>query len=120
MEAGLKKLFAAVSAGLAASLAVGGTPVLAQDAPIVVRGPSYEAQIRRVTYRDLNLASYAGERQLVSRVNHAVREVCRDDDDHAYGLSQTNFYNCTIGAWRSAHPQMIGAVNRARQLAYRR
>lgn len=111
---------AAVLAGVVAFLASGGPPAIAQDNQIIVQAPSGNVRGERVAYYDLNLATRAGEQTLYRRVSHAVERVCLHDEGRWYGMTQPDFIGCTEGAWRSARPQMIGAVFRARQMAYRR
>lgn len=112
---------AAVMAGVAASLVPGSTPAMAQEstAQIIVQGPTANIRGERVPYYDLNLATRAGEQALYRRVSNAVEHVCLHDEGRWYGMTQPDFIGCTEGAWRSARPQMVGAIFRARQLAYR-
>jgi UrcA family protein len=112
---------AAVLAGLGASFVFAGAPALAQEATIVVQtAPPANMRIERVSYRDLNLATKAGEQSLQRRVNQAVERVCLQDKGRWYGLGEPAYTYCTWGAWERARPQMVGAVHRARQLATNR
>ena len=63
---------------------------------------------RNVGFRDLDLASAAGQKTLVRRVSGAVREVCRPAGDP---LSESY---CQSYAWRGARPQIELALNQAR------
>jgi UrcA family protein len=110
----------AIIAGAAASLIFMSPPALAQDGPIVVRGPEmlrgpdWEGRIQRVSYRDLNLLTFEGQRMLHERVGTAVRRVCMDASDR---LTETHDRECMAGAWRSAQPQMNYVIRRAHQYA---
>ena len=69
---------------------------------------------RVVSYRDLNLASLAGEKTLNRRVGGAVRIVCSES------VPDGDFYQemlCDKHAWGGARPQIALAVMRARQIA---
>ena len=122
MVARINPTVAAAAAGVVASLALGGAPAMAQDssAQIIVQGPAANVRGERVPYYDLNLATRAGEQTLYRRVSNAVERVCLHDEGRWYGMGEPDFITCTERSWRSARPQMIGAVYRARQLAYRR
>ncbi|HVK93007.1 MAG TPA: UrcA family protein [Mycoplana sp.] len=110
----------AVLVGVAASFAVAGSPASAQ-AVIYVTSPQIpNLRAQRVSYWDLNLATPAGAQTLHRRVGNAVENVCLYDEGRWYGLSVPGYTYCASGAWRRARPQIIGAVHRARQLAYYR
>ena len=113
------RTIAAVAGGLAASLFL-SSPVGAQESPIVVQGPGSDRHIERVPVHDLNLASREGAQTLYRRVSNAVENVCLHDQGRWYGMTQPDFITCTEGAWRGARPQMIGMLDRARRMAYRR
>lgn len=69
---------------------------------------------RVVSYRDLNLATLAGEKTLNRRVGGAVRIVCSES------VPDGDFYQemlCDKHAWGGARPQIALAVMRARQIA---
>lgn len=73
-----------------------------------------EVPRRLVSYRDLNLATLAGEKTLNTRVRGAVKDVC------AESVPSGEFhivYSCRGYAWRGARPQIARAVMRARELA---
>jgi UrcA family protein len=109
---------AAVLAGVAASMFFVSSPAFTQyDAPIIVTAPPSYAQVERVSYRDLNLATRYGEQALYMRVSNAVERVCDYDQLNLYSDIQRGYLTCSNGAWRTARPQMVGAVYRAR-LAY--
>lgn len=120
MVARINRTTAAVVAGVAASLTIGVLPAMAQqDAEIIIQAPSGDVRAARVPYQDLNLATRAGEKALVLRVSNAVENVCLGDEGRWYGMTQPDYLACTDRAWRGARPQVIGAVFRARQVAYR-
>lgn len=121
MVARVKSRIAAVVAATAASFAFLTPPAVAQQGVIYVQtAPPENLRIERVRYADLNLATRAGERALDSRVTRAVEHVCLYDQNRWYGLGEPDYNYCTWGAWRRARPQMMGAVYRARSLAYYR
>ena len=69
---------------------------------------------RLVSYRDLNLASLAGEKMLNRRVGGAVKIVCSES------VPGGDFYqelSCHKHAWGGARPQIALAVMRAREIA---
>lgn len=110
---------AAVLAGTAASIGLAIPPASAQETPIVVQSlPRANIRVARVPIWDLNLATRVGEQSMHRRVSRAVERVCDYDPVRAYGLSEPDYNYCTSGAWQRARPQMIGAVHRARALAY--
>ena len=116
-----KGRIAAVLAATAASFAFLTPPALAQQGTIYIQTvPPENLRIEHVGYADLNLATRAGERALDSRVSRAVEHVCLYDQNRWYGLGDPDYTYCTWGAWRRARPQMMGAVYRARRLAYYR
>lgn len=110
----------AALAASAASLVAMSSPASAQESPIVVVGPDSATHIERVPVHDLNLATRAGAQTLYRRVSNAVERVCLHDEGRWYGMTQPDFVTCTEGAWRGARPQMVGMLDRARRLAYRR
>jgi UrcA family protein len=90
-------------------------PAVSKEKPVVVTAPSDENPTRRVSYRDLNLATTLGEKILFRRVSYAVSGVCNE----AIGPN-ADFYgemSCRKDAWSGARPQMAQAVQRARELA---
>lgn len=109
---------AAMMVGVAAVLIFAGPPAQAQDGQIIVQAPSANVRGERVSYYDLNLATRAGERSLKRRVGGAVERVCLYDEGVWYGLAVPDYNQCANRAWSGARPQMIGAVYRARMLAY--
>ena len=93
-----------------ALLAVGTSPVLAET---VVTGQRTsiddEGRLTRlVSFRDLDLATPAGEKRLMRRVGGAVRYVCSPASDF---LSETS---CAHYARRGARPQIARALELAR------
>ena len=112
---------AAVLAGVGASFVFLGLPAAAQQGVIYVQtAPPENMRIERVGYWDLNLATPAGVQTLHRRVGRAVEHVCLYDPGRWYGLSEPDYNYCSWESWRRARPQMIGAVYRARMLAYGR
>lgn len=102
------------ASALAITAFVGVVPVGAQNTPVTVYGEPSDVRTERVSYRDLNLATPAGEKILTQRVGGAVRRVCSDTGH--IGLYSDRFY-CTSGAWKDARPQMSRAIARAREIA---
>jgi UrcA family protein len=100
-----------------AGLAIAVPAVAKDQKPVVVTGPEPDEQMvrRLVSYRDLNLATAAGESVLVKRVGYAVREVCYEAVEERANLSLT--VACRGDSWRGAKPQIDRAVLRARQMA---
>jgi UrcA family protein len=103
----------------ACAITLGGlaiaAPAIAKEKPVVVTAPQDEVPTRRVSYRDLNLATPLGEKTLFSRVGYAVKGVCNE----ATG-SNAEFYaemSCRKGAWSGARPQIAQAIQRAHELA---
>ena len=83
--------------------------------PVVVTGPSADAVTRKVSYRDLNLASLPDQKILNKRVRGAVSGVCHElngPNDEAF----IQMY-CRDELWRGARPQIAEAVLRAQQFA---
>jgi UrcA family protein len=108
---------AAVLAGAAAVIGFAAAPASAQQGIVYIQAPP-NLRIERVSYWDLNLASPAGEQILRRRVEGAISDVCLEDHGRWYGLSDPDYTHCVAGAWSRARPQIVGAVYRARQLAY--
>lgn len=74
----------------------------------------HDAPTRIVSYRDLNLATLAGEKTLNGRVRGAVRIVCSES---VPGGDFRQEYACHNFAWSGARPQIARAVMRAREIA---
>jgi len=110
---------AAILAGVLASPFLAPPIAMAQEAQIIVQGPAANTRGERVPYHDLNLATRDGERALILRVSNAIERVCLHDEGRWYGLAEPDYLSCTERSWRGARPQVVGAVFRARQLAYR-
>lgn len=106
---------AATSAALALIVGAAGAALAAPPESATVIGQRFEEGLSKaVSYRDLNLASLAGERTLNRRVGGAARAVCEP------GHSSTNdrdFSDCIAYAWGGAKPQIALAVQRAREMA---
>ena len=108
-------------AATAASLVFLTAPASAQQYPIVVQSmPQPNLRVERVGYRDLNLATRAGEQTLHRRVGQAVERVCLYDEGRWYGLAEPEYNYCNWESWKRARPQMAGAIYRARLAAYGR
>ena len=89
-------------------------PAAAQNKNVVVTAPSQDLLIRRVSYRDLDLATLGGEKILVSRVGYAVKDLCLES------VGPADFYaefGCRGDVWSGARPQIKQAVQRARELS---
>lgn len=83
---------------------------------VVVTGTSDELVTRQVRYRDLDITSAQGERELIERVHFAVNSVCHEAVGGRVGyLRQT--MSCQARSWSSAQPQIERAVERARDIA---
>ena len=98
-----------------AGVATVAAPAEAKKRPVVVTGPSTDTVTRKVSYRDLNLASLPDQKILHKRVRGAVSGVCYE----ANGPSPEIFIQmaCRDNAWRGARPQIANAVLRAQQIA---
>jgi len=99
---------------------VGGAPAFARNA-IVVEAPNPEDVVsRHISYDDLNLARPAGERALDHRVKYAINSLCSEVTD---GLNSTTWLGyadtrkCSIRVWGQARPQIVLALERAREIA---
>lgn len=104
----------------ALALTAGGlfamTPAaVARERPVVVIAPASDLPTRRVSYADLNLASLAGEKTLLTRVSRAVKWVCME----SVGPSPLYYaeQGCRSYAWRGARPQIDRAMQRHREIA---
>jgi UrcA family protein len=96
------------------------SPAQAKSAPVVVTAHRVgELPTRRVSYRDLNLASATDQATLQSRVGSAVKQVCGERIQNAEKtLAAFNRYSACRGfAWSGARPQVAAAIDRARALA---
>ena len=107
----------AMLAGMAASLTVPVTPAAAQDNEVVVRGLPQGAQMRLVSYRDLNLNIIAHRKILDERVARAVRQVCKFEGKDYLAK---DYRMCADRAWAGAGPQITRAYVQASRLAYGR
>jgi UrcA family protein len=84
--------------------------------PVVVTATSQDIPVRYVTYRDLNLTNPAGASKLVSRVKHAVNDVCFESvgEDYTRRFAQRD---CREVTWQGAQPQIDRAIQRATDIA---
>ena len=105
------------AAGTAAAVIVGAAgAALAQppEGATVIGQRAEEGMSARVSYRDLNLASLAGEQTLNRRVGGAARFVC---EPGPAALNDRGFSDCVTYAWKGAKPQIALAVQRAHEIA---
>jgi UrcA family protein len=106
---------------VATAITAGGLFIFSPEAsarpPIVVTAP--DIAVRHVSYADLNLASLSGEKTLNRRVGSAVDSVCIEAVGSDTSTLAGNIANrrCNRGAWNGARPQIVRAVERARQIA---
>lgn len=109
------KCIATCGAILVASAAI-ATVVIPAEAkpPIVVTGPSSDTITRHVSFRDLNLATKAGEKALRRRVSYTASDICYELNSD---LSVHAKMECRKDAIFDARPQIARAVLRARQMA---
>lgn len=109
----------ALSMMAALSVTLGGLaiayPAFAQNKTVVVTATKDDLPTRRVSYRDLNLASPAGEKVLLHRVRYAVRDVCLESTGP--GAQFYEELGCRREAWNGARPQIQTALQRAREIA---
>ena len=80
-------------------------PVVTGQRPALV---DEDRLTRSVGFRDLDLASAAGQKTLLRRVSGAVRFVCRPAGDF---IEEST---CHSYAWRGARPQIALALDQAR------
>ena len=115
-----KALSLCAAVALTALSAAVVTPAQARPAQVVVTAQrASELPTRRVSYRDLNLASATDQATLQSRVGFAVKQVCGERAQHAEKTlaSFTRYSACRGFAWNGARPQVAAAVDRARARA---
>ena len=98
-----------------AGIAIAAPAVAKQPKTVVVTAPDADIPTRRVSYRDLNLVTLAGERTLNRRVGQAVRSVCFESvgTEAAFQLE----FSCRKESWDGARPQIARAIQRARDIA---
>jgi UrcA family protein len=101
-------VIAALLSGIVAS-SVCGSPVAAQEPPVVVYGEAANANNERVSFADLNLASASEQTRLQHRVGGAIERVC-DIDLGRDGLQDRGYYACANNAWGAAAPQIAEAI----------
>lgn len=85
------------------------SPAAAQEPPVIVYGEALGANIERVQFADLNLASVRDQSRLHNRVGGAIERVCGIDLGRD-GLQDRGFYSCANAAWGAAAPQIAEAV----------
>ena len=99
-------VIAALLSGMAAFAYA--APASAQQ-PVVVYGEALNANIERVAFADLQLASLSGQKRLHQRVGGAIERVC-DLDVGRQGLQDRGYYSCADAAWGAAAPQIAEAI----------
>jgi len=107
-----------VASALTAAVMLGAAAAPAIAEPVVVTATNPDDVVSRdVSYRDLNLASAAGEQALVKRVRHVVSDVCTEavGGSRGYLLDQSD--SCKDASWQGASLQIDRAVQRARDIA---
>jgi UrcA family protein len=106
---------AATSAALALIVGAAGAALAEPPGSATVIGQRFEEGLSKaVSYRDLNLASLAGEQTLNRRVGGAARAVC---EPVGLNTNDRDFSSCIDYAWSGAKPQIALAVQRAREIA---
>jgi UrcA family protein len=101
-------VIAALLSGIVA-VSVCSAPAAAQEPEFTVYGESTNAQIERVAFADLDLASVRDQSRLNHRVGGAIERVC-DLDLGRDGLQDRGYYACANNAWGAAAPQIAEAV----------
>ena len=98
-----------------AGIAIAAPAVAKSPKTVVVTAPDTDVPTRRVSYRDLNLLTLAGEKTLNKRVGMAVRSVCFESvgSESEFSLE----YSCRRDSWAGARPQIDRAIQRARDIA---
>lgn len=81
------------------------------------RGDGPATLSRAVSYRDLNLATYEGQRVLKMRIRATARDICRELGEGS-GNGGPLLRSCEADAVRSARGQMRFAVTRAQSRSY--
>ena len=85
------------------------SPASAQNPPVVVYGEAINADVERVAFADLDLASARDQGRLHNRVGGAIERVCQIDLGRD-GLQDRGFYSCSNAAWGAAAPQIAEAI----------
>lgn len=104
---------AVVLAGMAALAPL--ETAAAQNRELFVYGEPEYTRTEHVKFADLDLATSAGARKLASRVDGAVKEVCRFEPE--IRLQPSDYHACATDSWANAQPQIDRAVARAQELA---
>lgn len=107
-------LFASVAL-TAGGLVAFSAPASAQGQQLVIVSERADNPVRRVSLKDLNLATAEGEKILSRRVRRAVSSACHEAVGHRLNLQADQ--SCRDLAWDGAKPQMALAVQRAREIA---
>jgi UrcA family protein len=129
MRAHITTACAALTLGAAAALA---TPAAAQYA-YSTSGETYVGEVvvpgrygpngpntlsRVVSYRDLDLTTYAGQRELKLRIRDTARDVCRELGEGRGSGGSLLGRSCVEDAVQGARGQMRFAVARAQARSY--
>lgn len=115
-----KALSLCAAVAMTAVSLLAATPVLAKSRSVVVTAQRVsDLPTRRVSYRDLNLASVVNQRTLDRRVSYAVKDVCRINDYYSDRTlkSYGHYLACSDIAWGGARPQIAAAIARAQAMA---
>jgi UrcA family protein len=98
-----------IAALLSAMAICNSSPASAQEPPVFVYGEALDANVERVSFADLDLASARGQARLHHRVGGAIERVC-DLDLGRQGLQDRDYYRCADSAWGAAAPQIADAL----------
>jgi UrcA family protein len=91
-------------------------PSIAKERPVVVVAET-DLATRSISFADLDLASSPGEVILSRRVRGAINSLCLEttgSDGRFWTLENDH---CQTSAWKQADPQIVRAVQRARDIA---
>ena len=104
---------AAILSGMAALAPM--QPAAAQDRQVFVYGESESTRTEHVQFADIDLATRAGARKLLSRVGGAVKRVCLFEPE--IRLQPSDYQACATDSRANAQPQVDRAIARAQALA---
>ena len=85
--------------------AVAAFAAVSTSTPLFAAEPALVYETAAVSYRDLNLASLEGQKQLHSRVRGAVRKVCGVEKSPALNEHKV-VQGCRTEAFEAARPQV--------------
>ena len=103
-----------MSASLALIALAPASAFAANQRTVLVTAHRDDLFVRRITFKDLNLASLDGQKTLVGRVRGAVNGLC---SDVGYESWEPGFNRCSHMINRAARPQIEAAFARASQIA---